>query len=310
MLERLDELVVKPTERVRRQGRLHRAARRDERARRRWPTCSRAYPERWIAQELVHLSTVPDRAADGAPGAAPRRPAPVRGLRRGHPDRPGRADARRAARGLDDRQLLAGRRLEGHLGARGRRATPTAPSPTATLHWSPPRDARPALRRRVGRPATAAAAAVADARPDRPRAVLARAQPRARRAHRAHARRRLPGRRCRAGPTTRAGVALDWGSMLAIMGAEPPGGGPARRDEVAARADARRRQPDVGRRPASPRAREGARTVRDVISAEMWEAINTIHLGLLRRDLARALQHRPVLGLRVRQGALRAVLGR
>ncbi len=28
------------------------------------------------------------------------------------------------------------------------------------------------------------------------------------------------------------------------------------------------------------RAREGARTVRDVISAEMWEAINAVHLGL------------------------------
>ena len=28
------------------------------------------------------------------------------------------------------------------------------------------------------------------------------------------------------------------------------------------------------------RAREGARTVRDVISAEMWEAINSFHLGL------------------------------
>ena len=28
------------------------------------------------------------------------------------------------------------------------------------------------------------------------------------------------------------------------------------------------------------RARDGARTVRDVISAEMWEAINSVHLGL------------------------------
>ena len=48
---------------------------------------------------------------DGRPGrrarAAPRRPAPVRGVRRRHPDRPRRAHARGAARGLDDRQLLA-----------------------------------------------------------------------------------------------------------------------------------------------------------------------------------------------------------
>jgi len=32
-------------------------------------------------------------------------------------------------------------------------------------------------------------------------------------------------------PDDPAGVTLDWGSMLAIMGA-PPGNGPARRDEV------------------------------------------------------------------------------
>ena len=41
--------------------------------------------------------------------------------------------------------------------------------------------------------------------------------------------------------------------------------------------------PASRRSPASARAREGARTVRDVISAEMWEAINTTHLTLLRR---------------------------
>ena len=53
------------------------------------------------------------------------------------------------------------------------------------------------------RPAAAAAAAVADARPDRPRAVLDRPPARARRAHRAHARRRLPRRP--AGPPRRPG---------------------------------------------------------------------------------------------------------
>ena len=41
------------------------------------------------------------------------------------------------------------------------------------------------------------------------------------------------------------------------------------------------------------RAREGARTVRDVFSAEMWEAINTFHLGLLRRDMSAALRSGP-----------------
>ena len=41
------------------------------------------------------------------------------------------------------------------------------------------------------------------------------------------------------------------------------------------------------------RAREGARTVRDVFSAEMWEAINTFHLGLLRQDMSAALRTGP-----------------
>ena len=34
-------------------------------------------------------------------------------------------------------------------------------------------------------------------------------------------------------------------------------------------------------------------TVRDVFSAEMWEAINTFHLGLLRRDVSGALRTGP-----------------
>src|SRR4029077_12332125 len=37
-------------------------------------------------------------------------------------------------------------------------------------------------------------------------------------------------------------------------------------------------------------AREGARRVRDVFSAEMWEAINTFHLDLLRRDVSASLR--------------------
>jgi uncharacterized alpha-E superfamily protein len=80
-------------------------------------------------------------------------------------------------------------------------------------------------------------------------------------------------------PDDPAGVTLDWGSMLAIMGA-PPGAGPARRDEVLR---ALTLDPD---NPTSViacvgRAREGARTVRDVISAELWEAVNTTNLTLV-----------------------------
>ena len=57
------------------------------------------------------------------------------------------------------------------------------------------------------------------------------------------------------------------------------------------------------------RARARAR-VRDVFSAEMWEAINTFHLGLLRRDMSAALRTGPYSRLRLRARALRAVLGR
>ena len=41
------------------------------------------------------------------------------------------------------------------------------------------------------------------------------------------------------------------------------------------------------------RAREGCRTVREVISAEMWEALNALHLELLDTDLPAAVQNSP-----------------
>ena len=92
-------------------------------------------------------------------------------------------------------------------------------------------------------------------------------------------------------PDDPAGVTLDWGSMLAIMGA-PPGAGPARRDEVLR---ALTLEPD---NPTSViacigRAREGARTVRDVISAEMWEAVNTTNLTLVASQPPDLLGARP-----------------
>ena len=75
-------------------------------------------PHRFIAQELVHLSTAPTEVGDGrlAPRHVDLRPFAVFGeeIR----IVPGRPDARGAARGIDDRQLVAGRRLQGHLGAR------------------------------------------------------------------------------------------------------------------------------------------------------------------------------------------------
>jgi uncharacterized alpha-E superfamily protein len=41
------------------------------------------------------------------------------------------------------------------------------------------------------------------------------------------------------------------------------------------------------------RAREGSRTLRDVISAEMWEAINTTNLTLHEGDLSARLRTGP-----------------
>jgi uncharacterized alpha-E superfamily protein len=92
-------------------------------------------------------------------------------------------------------------------------------------------------------------------------------------------------------PDDPAGVRLGWGSILAIMGADPVGR-PARRDEVLNRMTLDREEP------ASViscvwRAREGARQLRDVISAESWEAVNTTHLALSAGDLEGRLQMGP-----------------
>ena len=69
------------------------------------------------------------------------------------------------------------------------------------------------------------------------------------------------------------GVRLSWAALLAIMGVEQPERTPTR-DEVVQRLTLDRTH---GASVAScvTQAREGARTVRDVFSAEMWEAINT-----------------------------------
>jgi uncharacterized alpha-E superfamily protein len=80
---------------------------------------------------------------------------------------------------------------------------------------------------------------------------------------------------------------LGWDSLTHFMGGARTGEVPAQRDAVL---DALTR--DVAN-PASvvacvARAREGAQAVRDVISAEMWEAINTTHLRLRDGDLEAA----------------------
>jgi uncharacterized alpha-E superfamily protein len=87
------------------------------------------------------------------------------------------------------------------------------------------------------------------------------------------------------------GVRLSWDALLAIMGVAEPGR-TATRDDVVQRLTLDRTH-DASVASCVTQAREGARTVRDVFSAEMWEAINTFHLGLLRRDNSAALRTGP-----------------
>ena len=91
------------------------------------------------------------------------------------------------------------------------------------------------------------------------------------------------------GPASDTGQArLSWEALLAIMGADPADGA-AGRDDVASLLTLDPSDPASVLFCVSS-AREGARRVRDVFSAEMWEAINTFHLGLLRRDMSAALR--------------------
>ena len=285
VLERLGEMVVKPTSESGGKGVFI------------GPTATEQEIERQ-AEEVLRAAGALDRAGAGAAvdgadrgagrraGAAPRRPAAVRGVRRRHPDRARRAHARGAARGLDDRQLLAGRRLEGHLGARRRARGTEAEAARRALGAAAHAGAQPG---RVVGPATAAAAAAMLARIAHELYWIGRQLARAE-----HTARMLDGifhADVQARPDDPAGVLLSWDHLLTIVSGEPPESS-ASRDEVLR---ALTLDPD---HPTSvlncvTRAREGARTVRDVFSAEMWEAINTFHLGLLRRDMSAALRSGP-----------------
>src|SRR5687768_2486055 len=92
-------------------------------------------------------------------------------------------------------------------------------------------------------------------------------------------------------PDDPAGVLLSWDHLLTIVAGELPES-PASRDEVL-RALTLDPETPTSVLNCVTRAREGARTVRDVFSAEMWEAINTFHMGLLRRDMSAALRSGP-----------------
>jgi uncharacterized alpha-E superfamily protein len=93
------------------------------------------------------------------------------------------------------------------------------------------------------------------------------------------------------------GIALSWGGVMAIIGAkspapgeQPPGATPVPFD----RGEVARLLTLDTDSPASivscvSRARERARTLRDVISTEMWESLNSFYLSLGRYDLQAAL---------------------
>jgi uncharacterized alpha-E superfamily protein len=106
-----------------------------------------------------------------------------------------------------------------------------------------------------------------------------------------------------AGAAGRRGIALSWEGVLAIIGAKPPVPGEKEREtpqDLARAGDgdvASLLTLDTGS-PASvvscvTRARERGRTLRDVISTEMWEALNSFYLALGRYDLHAALQTGP-----------------
>jgi len=103
-----------------------------------------------------------------------------------------------------------------------------------------------------------------------------------------------------AGAPGERGIALSWEGVLAIIGAKPPAPGEQATESARAPAAAFGRA-EVARlltldtaSPASvvscvARARERGRTLRDVISIEMWEALNSFYLSLGRYDLQAAL---------------------
>jgi uncharacterized alpha-E superfamily protein len=113
-----------------------------------------------------------------------------------------------------------------------------------------------------------------------------------------------------AGGTGERGIALSWAGVLAIIGAKPPAPGEEGRDDAAVeRLDWASGGP-LERSEIAPllmlntdtpasivscvyRARERARTLRDVISTEMWEALNSFYLLLGRYDLQAALSTGP-----------------
>jgi uncharacterized alpha-E superfamily protein len=112
------------------------------------------------------------------------------------------------------------------------------------------------------------------------------------------------------GRSASAGVALSWAGVLAVIGAKPPAPGEEAAERAVAEAAGHAPPGTLGRREIAPlltldtdspasvvscvaRARERAHRLRDVISTEMWEALNGFYLSLSRYDLEAALATGP-----------------
>jgi uncharacterized alpha-E superfamily protein len=107
-----------------------------------------------------------------------------------------------------------------------------------------------------------------------------------------------------AGVPGQRGIALSWEGVLAIIGAKPPvpgesakdapvlaaptNGGHAQRSEVASLLTLDTASP-ASIVSCIARARQRGRILRDVISTEMWESLNSFFLSLERYDLQAAL---------------------
>jgi uncharacterized alpha-E superfamily protein len=91
-------------------------------------------------------------------------------------------------------------------------------------------------------------------------------------------------------PDDPTSITLPWSSLLVIMGATGRAG--AGRDDVVRLLTTEPDNP-VSILSCVRAAREGARTLRETISAEMWESVNTYDLQLGRRDLDAGLRSGP-----------------
>ena len=85
---------------------------------------------------------------------------------------------------------------------------------------------------------------------------------------------------------------LSWEAVMAVMGADTDGPGPVPASD-AVRALTLDPESPASVTACIDRARAGARTVRDVVSTEMWEALNTLFLELNDSDLGAALRTGP-----------------